>query len=43
MDFTALSTALVTEVGDVLTAAMPILTLIISATVGYKLFRKFVG
>lgn len=43
MDFSALATALTTELGKVLTAAMPVITLVVSASVGYRLFRKFVG
>lgn len=43
MDFAALNTAAVTAIGSALDAIIPALALIIGASVGYKLFRKFVG
>lgn len=43
MDFAALNTAVMTSVNGALAAVIPALALIIGASVGYKLFRKFVG
>lgn len=43
MDFTALNTAALASIGSALDAVIPALALIIGASVGYKLFRKFVG
>ena len=43
MDFAALTTAVVTSVNSALTAVIPGIALIIGSSVGYKLFRKFVG
>ncbi len=43
MDFTALATALTTEVTSALTAVQPVIILVLSAVVGYALFRRFVG
>lgn len=43
MDFTALATAVTTSINGALTAVIPLIGLIVSASVGYKLFRKFTG
>lgn len=43
MDFSVLTTAVTAQVGDVFTAITPLLAIIISAGVGYGLFRRFVG
>jgi len=41
MDLTALATSLVDVIGDALTAAAPVAALVIGATVGYRLFKRF--
>jgi len=43
MDFTTLATSAVTEITAAIDAVIPALALVIGASVGYKLFRKFVG
>jgi len=43
MDFATLTTSAVTAITAALTAIIPALSLIIGASVGYKLFRKFIG
>lgn len=43
MDFTALATAVQTAITGALTAVVPLVGVLISASVGYKLFRKFTG
>lgn len=43
MDFAALNTAAVTAINNALTAIVPAIALIVGASVGYRLFRKFVG
>jgi hypothetical protein len=43
MDFTTLTSAATASISSALTAIIPALALIIGASVGYKLFRKFLG
>lgn len=42
LDFTGASASLTSEIGPAITAAMPFMGLILAATVGVKLFKKFV-
>lgn len=43
MNFTSLSTALATSAGDALTAVVPVIVIVLGATVGYRLFKRFAG
>lgn len=41
MDFSSLTTSLTTEVGSALTAVVSIAALILGATVGYRVYKRF--
>jgi hypothetical protein len=41
MDFEALTTALETEIGSALTAVVSVAALILGATVGYRVYKRF--
>jgi hypothetical protein len=41
MDFSALTTALTTEVGSALTAVVSVAALILGASVGYRVYKRF--
>lgn len=43
MDWAALVTAVTAEIGDVFTAIVPVVAMLVAASVGYGLFRRFVG
>lgn len=42
MDFVALATSLGTVVTSAITASIPVITIVLGATVGYKVFRRFI-
>jgi len=42
MDFTALATNLGTVVSGAITAAIPVIVIVLGATVGYRVFRRFI-
>lgn len=41
MDFSALSSAVITQINSALTGAVPVATLVLGVTVGYRIFKKF--
>jgi len=43
MDFSALTTALTTEVNTALAAVVTVAAIILGARVGYKLYKRFLG
>lgn len=43
MDFSALTTALTTEVNGALAAVVAITAIILGATVGYRVYKRFTG
>ena len=42
MNFVTLATALATTLGDAITASVPVITIVLGATVGYSLFKRFI-
>jgi hypothetical protein len=40
--YTSLSTTLTTEIGNAITAAMPVAGIVLGAYVGFKLYKHFV-
>ena len=41
MDFSALATAVGTEATRAITAAIPVIVIVMGATIGYRLFKRF--
>jgi hypothetical protein len=41
MDFATLTTQLVTVVQGAITAAVPLIAVVLGATIGYKLYKRF--
>lgn len=41
MDFVALSTALSGVVTSAITAAVPIITIVLGASIGYRMYKRF--
>lgn len=42
MNFTELATALGTSASDAISASIPVIVIVLGATVGYRLFKRFV-
>lgn len=42
MDFTALASSLGTSATGAISAAVPVILIVLGATVGYRLFKRFV-
>jgi hypothetical protein len=42
MDFSALATSLGTEVTSAISASIPVIVIVLGATVGYRVFKRFV-
>ena len=41
MDFSALATSVGTEATSAITAAIPVIVIVLGATIGYRLFKRF--
>lgn len=41
MDFSALSTAVITQVNLALTGAVPLVALVLGVTIGYRVYKRF--
>jgi len=42
MDLSTIATGLVTTVGSAITAATPVVVLVLGATIGYRIFKRFI-